>query len=154
MVLVLLIQAWKVRLWRIFKIIASVSWLHLCANSSRAVYRPRLTPAMCSSQFWGNSQLSPLCGWSFMYRVSLKKGTFSIFVLFLLKKSDLTFHMCFRIRILSPFQLAAKIISTQNPNCSKNAENTCANMLFIPVLRCEAWAVASLHTSIYLITRF
>ena len=50
----------------------------------------------------------------------------------------LLFHMCFRIRILSPFQLAAKIISTQNPNCSKNAENTCANMLCIPVLRSEA----------------
>ena len=88
------------------------------------------------------------------YRVSLKKGTFSIFVLFLLKKSDLTFHMCFRIRISIPFQLVAKITSTQNPNCFKNAESTCANMLFIPALRCEAWAVASLLTSMYLITRF
>ena len=86
------------------------------------------------------------------YRVSLKKGTFSIFVLFLLKKSDLTFHMCFRIRISIPFQLVAKITSTQNPNCSKNAESTCANRLFIPALRCEAWAVASLHNSRYLTT--
>ena len=67
-----------------------------------------------------------------------KKRYFSIFVLFLLKKSDLTFHMCFRIRISIPFQLVAKITSTQNPNCSKNAESTCANMLFIPALRCEA----------------
>ena len=37
-----------------------------------------------------------------------KKGTFPIFVLFRLWKSDFTFHMCFGIRISSPFHLATQ----------------------------------------------
>ena len=78
-----------------------------------------------------------LMGEFLLQGVSKKRYFFHSF-LFLLKKSDLTFHMCFRIRISIPFQLVAKITSTQNPNCSKNAKNTCANMLFIPALRCEA----------------
>ena len=33
----------------------------------------------------------------------------------------LLFHMCFGIRISSPFHLATQIISIQNPHCPKNA---------------------------------
>ena len=44
----------------------------------------------------------------------------------------LLFHMCFGIRILSPFHLAIQKVSIQNLNCPKNAKNTCADMIFIP----------------------
>ena len=46
-------------------------------------------------------------------------------------------HMCFGIRILSPFHLAIQKVSIQNLNCPKNA---CADMIFIPALRSENWA--------------
>ena len=46
----------------------------------------------------------------------------------------LLFHMCFGIRILSPFHLAIQKVSIQNLNCPKNA---CAGMIFIPALRSE-----------------
>ena len=49
----------------------------------------------------------------------------------------LLFHMCFGIRILSPFHLAIQKVSIQNLNCPKNA---CADMIFIPALRSEDWA--------------
>ena len=41
----------------------------------------------------------------------------------------LLFHMCFGIRISSPFHLAFQKVSIQNLNCPKNA---CADMIFIP----------------------
>ena len=44
----------------------------------------------------------------------------------------LLFHMCFGIRILSPFHLATQIVSIQNLHCPKNAKNVCADMIFIP----------------------
>ena len=44
----------------------------------------------------------------------------------------LLFHMCFGIRILSPFHLAIQKVSIQNLNCPKNAKNACADMIFIP----------------------
>ena len=47
------------------------------------------------------------------------------------------FHMCFGIRISSPFHLAIQKVSIQNLNCPKNA---CADMIFIPALRSEDWA--------------
>ena len=40
----------------------------------------------------------------------------------------LLFHMCFGIRILSPFHLATQIVSIQNLDCYKNAESACADM--------------------------
>ena len=46
----------------------------------------------------------------------------------------LVFHMCFGIRILSPFHLAIQKVSIQNLNCPKNA---CADMIFIPALQSE-----------------
>ena len=46
----------------------------------------------------------------------------------------LLFHMCFGIRISSPFHLAIQKVSIQNLNCPKNA---CADMIFIPALRSE-----------------
>ena len=49
----------------------------------------------------------------------------------------LLFHMCFGIRISSPFHLAIQKVSIQNLNCPKNA---CADMIFIPALRSEDWA--------------
>ena len=49
----------------------------------------------------------------------------------------LLFHMCFGIRISSPFHLAIQKVSIQNLYCPKNA---CADMIFIPALRSEDWA--------------
>ena len=40
------------------------------------------------------------------------------------------FHMCFGIRILSPFHLANQIISIQNLNCPKNAKYAYMNRIF------------------------
>ena len=54
------------------------------------------------------------------YRVSLNKGTFSIFIFFCSRSQILLFCMCFGVRILSPVHLATQIISIQNPNCPKN----------------------------------
>ena len=49
----------------------------------------------------------------------------------------LLFHMCFGIRISSPFHLAIQKVFIQNLNCPKNA---CADMIFILVLWSEDWA--------------
>ena len=49
----------------------------------------------------------------------------------------LLFHMCFRIRILSPFHPAIQKVSIQNLNCPKKA---CTDIIFIPALRSEDWA--------------
>ena len=69
------------------------------------------------------SRLKPFGIVQFIYRVSLKKGTFTIFVLFPLKKSNLTFSHVFQNQNLSPFHLATQITSAQNPHCPKNAKN-------------------------------
>ena len=79
----------------------------------------------------------------YCYRVSLKKGTFSIFVLFLLKKSDLTFHMCFRIRISSPFHLNTLNISIQNIKRPKNTRNACLDIIF------PSHVMWSLHCAVF-----
>ena len=58
----------------------------------------------------------------------------------------LLFHMCFGIRILSPFHLAIQKVSIQNLNCPKNA---CADMIFIPAqssLRKAGIKIMSAHT--------
>ena len=67
------------------------------------------------------------------YRVSLKKRYFSDFLSYFSSWGRiLLFHMCFGIRILSPFHLAIQKVSIQNLNCPKNAKNACADMIFIP----------------------
>ena len=66
----------------------------------------------------------------YSYRVSLKKGTFVIFLSYFSSRGRiLLFHMCLGIRILSPFHLAIQKVSIQNLNRPKNA---CADMIFIP----------------------
>ena len=73
------------------------------------------------------------------YRVSLKKGTLIDFLSHFSSRGwILLVHMCFRIRILSPFHLAIQKVSIQNLNCPKNAKNACADMILIP-------AQSSLH---------
>ena len=75
------------------------------------------------------------------YRVSLLKGTFVIFCLIsVLEVGFYFFHMCFGIRISSPFHLAIQKVSIQNLNCPKNAKNACADMISIPAqsLLCKA----------------
>ena len=65
-----------------------------------------------------------------VYRVSLKKRYFSDFLSYFSSRGRiLLFHMCFGIRILSPFHLAIQKVSIQNLNCPKNA---CEDMIFIP----------------------
>ena len=67
-----------------------------------------------------------------------KKRYFSDFLSYFSSRGRiLLFHMCFGIRILSPFHLAIQKVSIQNLNCPKNA---CADMIFIPALRSEDWA--------------
>ena len=74
----------------------------------------------------------------YSYRVSLKKGTFVIFLSYFSSRGRiLLFHMCFGIKISNPFHLAIQKVSIQNLNCPKNA---CADMIFIPALRSEDWA--------------
>ena len=69
------------------------------------------------------------------YRVSLKKRYFLDFLSYFSSIGRiLLFHMCFGIRISSPFHLAIQKVSIQNLNCPKNA---CADMIFIPALRSE-----------------
>ena len=64
-----------------------------------------------------------------------KKRYFSDFLSYFSSKGRiLLFHMCFGIRISSPFHLAIQKVSIQNLNCPKNA---CADMIFIPALRSE-----------------
>ena len=64
-----------------------------------------------------------------------KKRYFSDFLSYFSSRGQiLLFHMCFGIRILSPFHLAIQKVSIQNLNCPKNA---CADMIFIPALRSE-----------------
>ena len=90
------------------------------------------------------------CKIRFIYRVSLKKRYFSDFFSYFSSRGRiLLFHMCFGIRISSPFHLAIQKVSIPNLNCPKNA---CADMILIQALRCEAWAVVSVHNSMYLIT--
>ena len=68
-----------------------------------------------------------------------KKRYFSDFLSYFSSRGRIVlFHMCFGIRILSPFQLAIQKVSIQNLNCPKNAKNACADMIFIP-------AQSSLH---------
>ena len=67
-----------------------------------------------------------------------KKRYFSGFLFYFSSRGQiLLFHMCFGIRISSPFHLAIQRVSIQNLNCPKNA---CADMIFIPALRSEDWA--------------
>ena len=67
-----------------------------------------------------------------------KKRYFSDFLSYFSSRGRiLLFHMCFGIRISSPFHLAIQKVSIQNLNCPKNA---CADMIFIPALRSEDWA--------------
>ena len=62
-----------------------------------------------------------------------KKRYFSDFLSYFSSRGRiLLFHMCFGIRILSPFHLAIQKVSIQNLNCPKNAKNACADMIFIP----------------------
>ena len=57
----------------------------------------------------------------------------------------LHFHMCFGIKISSPFHIATQIIHIQNLNCPKNAKNACTDMVFIPASERKAWSVSSLQ---------
>ena len=59
-----------------------------------------------------------------------KKRYFSDFLSYFSSRGwILLFHMCFGIRILSPFHLAIQKVSIQNINCPKNAKNACADMI-------------------------
>ena len=79
--------------------------------------------------FWLMLFLNHCCN----YRVSLKKRYFLDFLSYFSSRGRiLLFHMCFGIRILSPFHLAIQKVSIQNLNCPKNAKNACADMIFIP----------------------
>ena len=57
------------------------------------------------------------------YRVSQKKETLAFSSFFCSSSRILLFHMCFGIRISSPFRLATQIVSIQNLNYPKNAKN-------------------------------
>ena len=70
--------------------------------------------------------------------MSLKKRYFLDFLSYFSSRGRiLLFHMCFGIRILSPFHLAIQKVSIQNLNCPKNA---CEDKIFIPALWSEDWA--------------
>ena len=74
-----------------------------------------------------------------------KKRYFSDFLSYFSSRGRiLLFHMCFGIRILSPFHLAIQKVSIQNLNCPKNAKNACADMIFIPAF-CKCFSANDIH---------
>ena len=65
--------------------------------------------------------------------VSKKKVLSCIYSCFCSRSRILLFHMCFGIRILSPFHLSTQTMPIQNMNCTKNA---CTS-----VLNLSGWAI-------------
>ena len=91
--------------------------------------RKRLECPVCGAQ-WLSIELD-------IQGVSKKRYFCDFLSYFSSRGRILLFHMCFGIRISSPFHLAIQKVSIQNLNCPKNA---CADMIFIPALRSEDWA--------------
>ena len=63
------------------------------------------------------------------YRVTQKKCNIRILTSNQISSPILLFHMCFGIRISSPFHLATLILPIANHKCPKNAKNACADVL-------------------------
>ena len=64
------------------------------------------------------------------------------------------FHMCFEIRILSPFHLNTLNIPIQNINCPTKHQNAWADIILSPAIICEAWTVSKIYNwNNWLITR-
>ena len=76
--------------------------------------------------------LSPMPYFCRIQGVSKKRYFLDFLSYFSSRGRILLFHMCFGIRISSPFHLAIQKVSIQNLNCPKNAKNACADMIFIP----------------------
>ena len=64
-----------------------------------------------------------------MYRVTQKEASYGFWPQICSRSPILLFHMCFGIRISSPFHLATLILPIANHKCPKNAKNPCADVL-------------------------
>ena len=83
-------------------------------------------------RIWSNIFGIPFIALVQVQGVSKKRYFLDFLSYFSSRGRILLFHMCFGIRILSPFHLAIQKVSIQNLNCPKNAKNACADMIFIP----------------------